>query len=384
MNCQEVMEYMQRQLDGDLDEQETAILMNHTRHCSDCAAMFERLKLLSAGLESLPKVTPGYSLVDAILPKLAELQTASELTIPQPHIVIAGEEKAAPRRAKPAGNWRRWLPISAAGGVVAAGVILGMFFLNGQGMHTLRDSGNMAADADTAATGSSNSAADMSDNASDTSPASNSGENKKDSSFVRSQGTKNDAAQNNSVEMSKELNVDPNGEPMPPITGGEHDRITTDENSNSPNQSYDTADSGDAGDAAAQDGASDQAPAAGGNAKGGGTTDGADKAAGQSGNSGAGSGNTLKQAESPVPTLMASPISPDEQFQAFIVEDKVLVYTVSDSVAVFEGKKRSGIADLKWSDDSKLLTYTAAQADGSKITYVVDPAAGTEQVQSSK
>ena len=76
MNCQEVMEYMQRQLDDDLDEHEYEVLINHTRHCPDCAAMFERLQLLSAELTSLPKVIPSYSLVDAIMPRLQELQTA--------------------------------------------------------------------------------------------------------------------------------------------------------------------------------------------------------------------------------------------------------------------------------------------------------------------
>ena len=65
------------QLDGDLDEQETEILMTHTRHCPDCAAMFSRLQMLSSGLENLPKVTPSYSLVDAIMPRLQELQTAA-------------------------------------------------------------------------------------------------------------------------------------------------------------------------------------------------------------------------------------------------------------------------------------------------------------------
>ena len=78
MNCQEVMELMQRQLDDDLDESEIEVLMNHTRQCPDCAAMFERLQLLSAELTSLPKVMPSYSLVDAIMPQLERIELFSQ------------------------------------------------------------------------------------------------------------------------------------------------------------------------------------------------------------------------------------------------------------------------------------------------------------------
>ena len=70
MNCQEVIELMQRQLDNDLEQDEIEQLTTHTRHCPDCAALFERLTLLSAELTALPRVSPSYSIVDAIMPKL--------------------------------------------------------------------------------------------------------------------------------------------------------------------------------------------------------------------------------------------------------------------------------------------------------------------------
>ncbi|UUZ86756.1 zf-HC2 domain-containing protein [Paenibacillus sp. P26] len=67
--CQEVIELMQRYLDRDLDETEYSRMLGHLQQCPDCSELFERLVNLSQELESLPKVTPPYSLVDAILPQ---------------------------------------------------------------------------------------------------------------------------------------------------------------------------------------------------------------------------------------------------------------------------------------------------------------------------
>ncbi|NBD22892.1 anti-sigma factor family protein [Paenibacillus glycinis] len=387
MNCQEVMDYMQRQLDGDLDERETEILMNHTRHCSDCAAMFERLKLLSSGLESLPRVAPSYSLVDAILPKLAEIQAAAEAAVEPPRIVIAGEGTNPPRRVqKQAGNWRRWLPLSAIGGTVAAGVIIGMFFLSNNGMHSLRDSNDSGLAADTGSANASvmdearTNSGDAADSSSDASAAKENG-----SPAAHDKGTSNDKVpvQQNMVLKSEEGRaVDPNGEAMPPITSGGQDGDAAGDQANSPN--YATSDSGgSAGGNAPASGSSEGSDSADG-----GQTGGAGNAAADSADAGQasvpGPGNEQKVG-SLAPQVMASPISPDKQYQAFIVDgDTVSVYTVSDSELKYQSAtKRTGIADLKWSDDSKQLTYTAVDADGTKKSFVVDPIAGTEQVQSS-
>ena len=128
MNCQEVMEYMQRQLDGDLDERETEILMTHTRHCPECADMLERLKRLSNDLESLPKVTPPYSLVDAILPKLEMLdreQQPSERPAagePEPR-----QEPLAPRRADRKRGWTDRISFKMLSGFAAVGIAAALF-----------------------------------------------------------------------------------------------------------------------------------------------------------------------------------------------------------------------------------------------------------------
>jgi hypothetical protein len=128
MNCQEVIELMQRQLDKDLDAGEEAQLAAHLQHCSECTEMYERLTLLSNELTNLPKVVPAYSLVDAILPKLGEIDlqkagsdhdnyssTTSAPTAQQPRII------PWTRRFGASISWK------VAGGVIAAGLVMGFF-----------------------------------------------------------------------------------------------------------------------------------------------------------------------------------------------------------------------------------------------------------------
>ncbi len=124
MICDEVMELMQRDLDGDLNENEQEAMVAHLRRCSACAEMYERLQHLSNELHNLPKVIPPHSLVDAILPKLEQLDQ------------LAGDEPdranaAGATALRPSGNrTRRWIarfPFKTVSGVVAAGIVIGMF-----------------------------------------------------------------------------------------------------------------------------------------------------------------------------------------------------------------------------------------------------------------
>lgn len=73
MNCAEVTEWMHRYLDHDLSQDEAIEMFRHMDNCPSCAEIFERLSALSQSLEQLPDVKPPFSLVDAILPKLDEL-----------------------------------------------------------------------------------------------------------------------------------------------------------------------------------------------------------------------------------------------------------------------------------------------------------------------
>ncbi|GAA0135983.1 hypothetical protein YSY43_28230 [Paenibacillus sp. YSY-4.3] len=76
MKCAEVVEWMHRYVDHDLNDEETSLLFEHIRECSDCAEEFELLNELSAKLSELPDVTPRFSLVDRIMPQLDEIDRA--------------------------------------------------------------------------------------------------------------------------------------------------------------------------------------------------------------------------------------------------------------------------------------------------------------------
>ncbi|MDR6880049.1 anti-sigma factor [Bacillus sp. 3255] len=134
MICQEVMELMQRQLDGDLNSQEEDELHAHLEYCLDCAEMFERLQRLSDDLTQLPKVVPPYSLVDAILPQLAEIDRGAAASITDKAAVVTPDVRQNERGQTTKLPWTRrfgsqfsW---KFAGGVVAAGLILGFFVFN--------------------------------------------------------------------------------------------------------------------------------------------------------------------------------------------------------------------------------------------------------------
>ncbi|MDQ1912883.1 zf-HC2 domain-containing protein [Paenibacillus sp. GD4] len=125
--CQEVIELMQRYLDQDLDETEYRRMLLHVQGCAACSELFERLVNLSQELESLPKVTPPVSLVDSIMPRL--------------QLIDAGEASGAVEAAEPAKRrhipaWRQrmreWVSLPVAGGVVAAGLVLGFFVFSQQ------------------------------------------------------------------------------------------------------------------------------------------------------------------------------------------------------------------------------------------------------------
>ncbi|WP_227014020.1 anti-sigma factor [Paenibacillus psychroresistens] len=107
------MDDMQRFVDNDLTYAEQENLKAHIMQCPDCAASFEQLQRLSAELSLLPMVTPPFSIVDSIMPKLAELdaQQAAKQVVYLP--------TAKPRN-------KTILPWKIGGGLVAAAVIFGL------------------------------------------------------------------------------------------------------------------------------------------------------------------------------------------------------------------------------------------------------------------
>lgn len=133
MKCEEeVMDWMQRYVDHELDEEETSQLMNHIATCPDCAEKFHILQTLSRELEELPAVSPAFSLVDSIMPQLDAIDRAREeqgsaLQEMQPVSVDLGP---GPRqRTRPTPWWNR-MGGRAAMGIAAAAIVLGIVVFN--------------------------------------------------------------------------------------------------------------------------------------------------------------------------------------------------------------------------------------------------------------
>ncbi|SEF48117.1 anti-sigma factor [Paenibacillus sp. UNC499MF] len=132
MNCKEVKELMQRDLDGDLNDLERQRLNQHVQQCSECGTMLQRLRMLSKELENLPKIMPPFSIVDSILPQLERLDEEKSNHREE----AAGLSRAVGRspRSPEQLPWTRriaahvsWKTVS---GVVAAGFVLGFFAFN--------------------------------------------------------------------------------------------------------------------------------------------------------------------------------------------------------------------------------------------------------------
>lgn len=129
MKCAEVMEWMHRYLDHDLNQDEIAQMFRHIDNCPSCAEIFERLSLLSKELEQLPDVKPPFSLVDSILPQLAELDRSSREQsadrAEEPVVVPFSRDSS---RRKPS----KGTSIASRTGIgaVAAAVILGIAIFN--------------------------------------------------------------------------------------------------------------------------------------------------------------------------------------------------------------------------------------------------------------
>ncbi|MEX2461776.1 MAG: zf-HC2 domain-containing protein [Paenibacillaceae bacterium] len=117
MNCEQIMDEMQRYVDEDLTQAEQDSLMAHIKQCPDCAASFEQLQRLSAQLRLLPKVSPPFSIVDSILPKLAELDAEQA-------VIRAAYLPTGPHTKKPLFSWK------IGAGFIAAAVIFSLVLVN--------------------------------------------------------------------------------------------------------------------------------------------------------------------------------------------------------------------------------------------------------------
>lgn len=114
MKCEGMRDFMQRDLDHDLAEWEKRILQEHLLVCQECQSFQKRLMEIHAGLSSLPKIDPPFSLVDAILPHLEAIDKAVET-----------QKRDVKKRRIP-----RWVRLASIAATIA---LIGVSFA--QGMH---------------------------------------------------------------------------------------------------------------------------------------------------------------------------------------------------------------------------------------------------------
>lgn len=110
MRCEEALEWIQRELDGDLTPEEKALLRRHLSTCTECASEANRLKRLSDGLSRLPRVTPPHSVVDRLI-ESGQLPEGGE-----------SRQRIGHRKRR---RFRWWL----GGGAAAAVLLIGSFGL---------------------------------------------------------------------------------------------------------------------------------------------------------------------------------------------------------------------------------------------------------------
>lgn len=144
MSNEEILELMQRDLDGDLMESEQEMLHLVIQKDAALQLMYNRLKDVSQQLEHLPPVVPPFSIVDSILPKLesaaakpvAARAAANEEILPT--LEVKRESSSLPEPKK----WKRmkvWMA-SLGSTAVAASLLVGVLFSGGDGKKTEIDS----------------------------------------------------------------------------------------------------------------------------------------------------------------------------------------------------------------------------------------------------
>ncbi|SFE99680.1 Putative zinc-finger [Paenibacillus catalpae] len=344
MTCQEVIEYMNRQLDDDLGEHEYEILIKHTRHCPDCAAMFERLKKLSEELGNLPHVMPKYSLVDAILPQLEQI-----VPFRQPEAASVEISPVTPQTARRAKE-RHQLRFRAITGIIAASVAAGLFLVSyNAGLFPSSGSFGDANKAESSTVAS----ADMADTQMSM---------KEVHPFA--------ANSSNKAEVGTE-SVDPDSSGATNRSTNDDYHVTTEED-----LGISKSDAGGMSSNAGSSGGVTNEPAAGDKETGSSTDEAPSISEPNQGNGN--NGSEPNQGIAPVPTpLQAS--SPDGSFTAKASNFVIYVYDTGDTAALFESERKNGkITTLVWSEDSKQLTYEIQLESGGMERYVIDMETLTE------
>ncbi|MGG1658787.1 hypothetical protein [Brevibacillus sp. NRS-1366] len=137
MTHDEIWEWMQRDLDGDLSSGEQQLLYSLLQKDPELQLMYNRLKNVSEQLEKLPPVVPSFSIVDSILPRL-ELAAATKpaaVPVKNEEILPTLEVKRKSSAPSDSKKWKRmkvWLA-SIGSTAVAACLMIGMLFTGSDG-----------------------------------------------------------------------------------------------------------------------------------------------------------------------------------------------------------------------------------------------------------
>ncbi|MBB3151153.1 hypothetical protein FHS16_001196 [Paenibacillus endophyticus] len=321
---------MQRQLDDDLSDSELDVLMSHTRQCPDCAAMFERLQLLSAELTSLPKVIPSYSLVDAIMPQLEQMERFDQLeeTVP----VVSKVTELTPRRAK---RIRKWPSIRVMSGVIAAGIVAGLFLV----------------------TYKTDMAPDLKAKMFTASSSDDSAANTAQEAPLRMALKSDQSAEEGAGEVSTEtVDVQKNSDVM------ETDSLNNEETMKDDLPSSIDADSPSGEGTLGGTGSVEEGITAGG------TSNSSDGSAGE------------KEQGDFENTAVPAIISPDGKYGVQAANFKIDVIAQADQSIVFTTPRKNGeLLNLVWSADSALLAYEVHVENGAIEKYEIDIATLTEK-----
>ncbi|CAM4000970.1 zf-HC2 domain-containing protein [Cohnella lubricantis] len=355
MNCEEVMELMQRSLDGDLDKAETSRMKEHIQTCPDCAAMFERLTLLSDNLAQLPRVVPSFSIVDSILPQLEMIELAANA--PQEAIRLEQPAQRTSRSARKS-VYRR------LAGAIAAGVAAGLLIVSWPSLRPPQSDQNNSFNAASVSSSGSN-AASSSPSASVTDQTARQFSVSGEDQYGDLEGASPKMEAGQPAASSEPSFFSEPNEPEPGIS--EPDSTPLQESAdtrgfaeepnegNAPMTSFGAVDSG--GTPAPED---------------------------EPG---------VEPSEEPAATLqvpmssgfaIAPPVvwaSPDGKYEAVIEENRLKVYQLADGSLLFESEEHpdSTIGDIVWDDDTGVLHYTRTDASGEAVRLEWTAASSQEQ-----
>ncbi|MFD2116152.1 anti-sigma factor family protein [Paenibacillus yanchengensis] len=417
MNCNEIADLLQRRVDNQLSEAELEICDNHLHICPDCVDRLEALNRISEQLNNLPKVTPRFSLVDAIMPELERIDIERNLgnTHTQANKIVAMQDVSESESSSvdqssgetdeqvntllvPKRNnnfWRHWRPYS---GVAAAAVVCIIFIVayttgNNRGLHenvVPLTAANTQMEAGQGESTSSAMDSIMSDENSITDMQSRVMTQSFDSNGAKEdvQGKKQNSEERSKPEPEPEPSTAPasraesgldSKQPTIPNSLPKHQAV--DQNGGSSTKMDATPPTDEAipekhtFDKPVQD---ERDPIVAPPRK-------ADEAVVSNGveeqlRQSTEAESSMKHQEWRTMTSIVSTTSPNNQFVAVLLDHTIVIEDADSQEVIFQSEQKKGsIQQLQWDDESKWLTYETKLDNGAVTKFQVDVAQRTEK-----